>query len=193
MRPNRVCGAMLVFLLSGSLSISAQTSKKKSSKFETLIDQLINQVDQQMLDRDKQSTVLSTFYKKLQEVEQKVVDDRTPLARQVAISRESMLTADEMIRDPKNKARVTEFAAFLRRSVVRDQELFDKALRQSESIRFQHERQLAKIRSEQTILKSIRRDLERLKAFPTNSERTSFFLNTVKSFLDGLSAVSGSE
>lgn len=183
---------MVLFLSSSFLAVNAQTAKKKNSKFGTLVDQLIFQVDQQVMDRNKQAAALQEFYKALQDTELQVLDERTPIARQSAISRESMLTADEMIRDPKNKARVTEFAAFLRRSVTRDQELFDKSLRRAETIRFEHERQIAKIKSEQTILTNIRRDLERLKMFPSSGERTAFFLNSVKSFLEGLSAVSGS-
>jgi hypothetical protein len=189
----RLSGLLLVFLLSGSLvCISGQEGKKKkTSKFDTLIDQLIEQVDKQVLDRNKQLTALKEFYDKLDKNELQVLDERTDLARGSANSREAMLTADEMIRDPKNKARVSEFAAFLRRAVTRDQDLFSNSLRRAETIRFQHDRQLAKIKSEQTTLKNIRRDLERLKAFPSDKERAAFFLNSVKGFLDGLNAVTG--
>ncbi|HKR61611.1 MAG TPA: hypothetical protein VJS64_18130 [Pyrinomonadaceae bacterium] len=183
--------AVVVLLAASSVGSAQDNKKKKSSKFETLVDQLTEQVDKQLQDRNKQLASLNELYQKLDKLELQVLDERTEIARRNAISREALLTSDEMIRDPKNKARVTELAAFLRRSITRDQDLFDRSLRHAETIRFQHERQIAKIKSDQTVLKNIRRDLERLKAFPTDKERASFFLNTVKSFLDGLSSLPG--
>ena len=190
MKRHCLLGLLVVFLLTSNLVASAQTTKK-SSTFETLIDQLTEQVDKQMQDRNKQIEALNEFYKQLDVLELKVLEERTELARTAAISREALLTSDEMIRDPKNKARVTELAAFLRRSITRDQELFDRSLRRAETIRFEHERQIAKIKADQAVLKGIRRDLERLKAFPSGKERVSFFLTSVKTFLDGLSQLPG--
>lgn len=189
MKRHCLLGLLVIFLLTGNLVASAQT--KKGSTFETLIDQLTEQVDKQMQDRNKQLAALNEFYKQLDVLELKVLEERTELARTAAISREALLTSDEMIRDPKNKARVTELAAFLRRSITRDQDLFDRSLRRAETIRFEHERQIAKIKSDQTVLKGIRRDLERLKAFPSDKERVSFFLTSIKSFLDGFSQLPG--
>ena len=190
MKRHSLLGLLMVFLSMNVLVASAQTTKK-SSTFETLIDQLTEQIDKQLQDRNKQLASLNEFYGKLDELELKVLDERTQIARTSAVSREALLTSDEMIRDPKNKARITELAAFLRRSIIRDQELFDGSLRRAETIRFQHERQIARIKSDQTVLKGIRRDLERLKSAPLGKERVSFFLSSVKSFLDGLDQVSG--
>jgi hypothetical protein len=51
--------------------------------------------------------------------------------------------------------------------------------------------QTAGIKSDQTVLKGIRRDLERLKAFPSGNERVSLFLSSVKAFPDGVGQLPG--
>lgn len=195
-RLNRQMGsALLVLLLCSAVwsqNDAGPKKQKKPSTFDTLIDQLIDQVDKQMTDRNSQIAKLDELYTEINRIEQVNLTEMTSRARMAAISREAMITTDEMIRDPKNIARVSELGAFLRRSITRDQELFDKSLRRSESLRFEYDRQIAKIKSEQTVLKNIRRDLESLKKFPTGKERASFFLNTVKSLLDGLSSATGS-
>ena len=182
-----VTGCILVIHCSG---LAALASGPKKSPFDAIIEQLITEVDLQMEDRAQEAAALKTLYDKFTKIEQDDLNRNLSDARAAAVQREAVVTADEMIRDPQGNARASALAAYLRRTVVRDQELLDQYVKKSEAVRFTYERQLAKIKTEQTILKNIRKDLESLKKYPTNKERMQFYLESVKSFLNGLGKIS---
>ena len=179
------CGltVTLMTLAVATLQVHAQ---KKHSNFEITIDSLIAQIDVQAQDRDKLLKKVNELYVTLKKSETEKLDNEIEVARLNAVMREALLTMDRMTQDARANARPGELIAFLDRVVLRDQELFETYLASKEKLRFEYERQLAKIKSEQTILKSVRRDLEQLKKFPTGREQTIFFLSSVKTLLDGL-------
>lgn len=158
----------------------------KRSRFDFTIDTLIAHIDLEMQDRAKVLGVVNQLYATLKKDELDKFDNEIDIARLAAIQREALLTMDKMTLDSKANARVTELVGFLDRVVDQDQHLFDSYLASKETLRFEYERQLAKIKSEQTSLKNIRRDLETLKKFPTGREQTIFFLSSVKTLIDGL-------
>ena len=187
----RILTILLFVFVASPGTAEAQKAKKPPSTIEALLDQVSAQTDAQIKDRAKQIAVLQTLYGDIVKTEEESLDNNIVISRRAAIAREAMITADEMLRDPDNKARVGELASYLRRTITRDQELFDKYVKQSETRRFQYERQLAKIKSQQTILRGIRRDLDRLRQYPTDKERTMFFLSSLSTVLDGLNALPG--
>jgi len=184
---NQILILMFFVLVSGG-TVNAQGDAKKST-INVLIDQVAAQTDKQIADRAEQIKMLQELYKKFENTEQENLERNLRESRRSANSREAMITADEMLRDPDNNARLAELAAYLRRAITRDEELFDQYVKQSEMKRFAYELQLAKIKSQQTILRKIRKDLDRLRLYPTDKERTMFFLNTLKTVVDGLSAL----
>jgi len=175
----------VMLMICAAANLQAQAQKKRTN-FEITIDSLIAQIDVQAQDRDKMLGVVNKLYVALKQSENEKLDNEIEIARLNAVMREALLTMDRMTLDAKGNARPGELVAFLGRVVDRDQELFDSYLASKEKLRFEYERQLAKIKSEQTLLKSVRRDLEKLKNFPTGKEQTIFFLSSVKSLLDGL-------
>lgn len=174
----------VMLMIFAAANFQAQAQKERSN-FEKTIDSLIAQIDIQTQDRDKMLKIVNQLYVKLKQSENEKLDNEIEIARLNAVMREALLTMDRMTLDAKGNARPTELVAFLGRVVDRDQQLFDAYLASKEKLRFEYERQLAKIKSEQTLLKSVRRDLEKLKQFPTGKEQTIFFLSSVKSLLDG--------
>jgi len=179
---------LMLFVLVSTGTINAQDNAKKST-INVLIDQVAAQTDKQIADRAAQIKMLQDLYKKFEETESDNLDRNLRESRRSANSREAMITADEMLRDPDNNARLAELAAYLRRAITRDEELFDQYVKQSETKRFAYELQLAKIKSQQTILRKVRKDLDRLRLFPTDKERTMFFLSTLQTVVNGLSAL----
>ena len=178
----------MFFVLVSAGTINAQDNAKKST-INVLIDQVAAQTDKQIADRAAQIKMLQDLYKKFEETESDNLDRNLRESRRSANSREAMITADEMLRDPDNNARLAELAAYLRRAITRDEELFDQYVKQSETKRFAYELQLAKIKSQQTILRKIRKDLDRIRLYPTDKERTMFFLSTLQTVVNGLSAL----
>jgi hypothetical protein len=152
-------------------------AQDKRSRFDITVDNLIAQIDIQVQDRGKVVKILDDLYKSLKEDEAEKLDQKIESARRSAIQREALLTADRMILDPNGKARVSELVGFLDRVVTRDQQLFDQYVSSKETLRFEYERQLAKIKGEQTVLKNVRRDLERLKKFPSDKSTPNSILN----------------
>ena len=179
---------LMFFVLVSAGTINAQDNAKKST-INVLIDQVAAQTDKQIADRAAQIKMLQDLYKKFEETESDNLDRNLRESRRSANSREAMITADEMLRDPDNNARLAELAAYLRRAITRDEELFDQYVKQSETKRFAYELQLAKIKSQQTILRKIRKDLDRIRLYPTDKERTMFFLSTLQTVVNGLSAL----
>src|SRR5688572_19042454 len=151
-----------LLVLSVLLVVAGPSYSQKRSSFEITVDTLIEQVDIQMQDRSRLIALVNELYSKLKDSERDALDALIGSARLSAIQRDALVTADRMIQDPKNMARVTELVAYLDRIVKRDQELYDQYVSSKESVRFEYERQLAKIKSEQTLLKGIRKDLERI-------------------------------
>ena len=179
---------LMFFVLVSAGTINAQDNAKKST-INVLIDQVAAQTDKQIADRAAQIKMLQDLYKKFEETESDNLDRNLRESRRSANSREAMITADEMLRDPDNNARLAELAAYLRRAITRDEELFDQYVKQFETKRFAYELQLAKIKSQQTILRKIRKDLDRIRLYPTDKERTMFFLSTLQTVVNGLSAL----
>ena len=179
---------LMFFVLVSAGTINAQDNAKKST-INVLIDQVAAQTDKQIADRAAQIKMLQDLYKKFEETESDNLDRNLRESRRSANSREAMITADEMLRDPDNNARLAELAAYLRRAITRDEELFDQYVKQSETKRFAYELQLAKIKSQQTILRKVRKDLDRIRLYPTDKERTMFFLSTLQTVVNGLSAL----
>ena len=179
---------LMFFVLVSAGTINAQDNAKKST-INVLIDQVAAQTDKQIADRAEQIKMLQELYKKFEKTESDNLDRNLRESRRSANSREAMITVDEMLRDPDNNARLAELAAYLRRAITRDEELFDQYVKQSETKRFAYELQLAKIKSQQTILRKIRKDLDRLRLYPTSKERTMFFLSTLQTVVNGLSAL----
>jgi hypothetical protein len=179
---------LMFFVLVSAGTINAQDNAKKST-INVLIDQVAAQTDKQIADRAEQIKMLQELYKKFEKTESDNLERNLRESRRSANSREAMITADEMLRDPDNNARLAELAAYLRRAITRDEELFDQYVKQSETKRFAYELQLAKIKSQQTILRKIRKDLDRLRLYPTDKERTMFFLSTLQTVVNGLSAL----
>jgi hypothetical protein len=179
---------LMFFVLVSAGTINAQDNAKKST-INVLIDQVAAQTDKQIADRAEQIKMLQDLYKKFEETESANLERNLRESRRSANSREAMITADEMLRDPDNNARLAELAAYLRRAITRDEELFDQYVKQSETKRFAYELQLAKIKSQQTILRKIRKDLDRIRLYPTDKERTMFFLSTLQTVVNGLSAL----
>jgi hypothetical protein len=185
MRKNFVL-LMVVAISLNALFAGQAYAQDKRSRFDITVDSLIVQIDIQIQDRGKVVKILNDLYESLKDSETTNLDWRIESARRSAIQREALLTADRMSLDPNGKARVSELVGFLDRVVTRDQQLFDQYLSSKEALRFEYERQLAKIKGEQTVLKNIRRDMERLKKFPSDKEQARFYLESVRGLLDGL-------
>ncbi|MBV9925260.1 MAG: hypothetical protein JOZ96_09620 [Acidobacteria bacterium] len=178
----------VLLVLAAATSAAAQESKKRKTSIEVLIGQIAAQLDQMEQDRGNQLKAIKTLYESLNEIETEDLDDQIDTARTSARLREAIATADLMIDSPQDKTRASALAAFLRRAVTRDQELFDTYVKQAAEARFSRERQVAKIKTEITLIQSLRRDLEKLKKFPTDSERTRFFLESAQTALDAITA-----
>jgi hypothetical protein len=176
---------LAALLLIGCLSSPAQGQHKRS-RFEVTVDSLISEVDVQLEDRGKLIKLVGKLYEDLKQNEVESLDLQVERARLSAVQREALITADRMALDPESKARASEIIDFLDRLLTRDQQIYDQYVTSKESVRFEYERQLAKIKSEQTVLKSIRKDLENLKKLPRDKEQAQFFLGSVKTLLDGL-------
>jgi hypothetical protein len=187
---RRILILLALVLISAAATVKAQEQAKKShSTITALIDQVAAHTDKQIKDRAKQIEVLEMLFQGLEKTEQANLERNIRSSRSAANSREAMVTVDEMLRDPNNNARLAALAAYLSRSITRDQELFDEFVKQSETKRFEYERQLAKIKAQQTVLRNIRQDLDRLRLYPSDKERTMFFLTSLKKVVDGLSAL----
>jgi hypothetical protein len=190
----RILILITLVLIGAPAIVKAQEDKKKPrSTITQLIDQVAEQTDKQIKDRAKEIEMLQKLYQGIEETEKANAERNIRNSRESANKREAMVTADEMLRDPNNNARLAELAAYLRRAITRDQELFDQFVKESETKRFQYERQLAKIRAQQTVLRNIRQDLDRLRLYPNDKERTMFFLTTLKAVVDGLGALPGAK
>lgn len=183
----KIVGCVLLILVA-SATAAAQNSKKRKPTIEVLIQQISAQLDQMEQDRGNQLKVIKELYKSLNEAEADNLNSNIVTARIAARQRETLVTADGMVESPQEQTRASALADFLRRSITRDQELFDTYVKQAAEARFSRERQIAKIKSEVTLIQSIRRDLDKLKKFPTDSERTRFFLESAQVALDALTA-----
>jgi sugar-specific transcriptional regulator TrmB len=178
----------LLLLLAASTTAAAQDSKRRKPTIDILIQQIAAQLDQMEQDRGNQFKAIRALYDDLNKAETENLNRNIGQARVAARLREAIASADAMIENPKEQTRAGALAGFLRRSVTRDQELFDAYVKQAAESRFSRERQIAKIKSEVTLIQAIRRDLEKLKKFPTDSERARFFLESAQTALDAITA-----
>lgn len=178
----------VLLVLALSASATAQSQKKRKPTIEVLILQISAQLDQMEQDRNNQIKTIRTLFKEINRAESENLDRIIDVARTSARQREAIVSADDMIANPEEQTRASALAEFLRRSITRDQELFDIYVKQAAETRFSRERQLAKIKSEITLIQSIRRDLEKLKKFPTDAERTRFFLESAQVALNAITA-----
>lgn len=178
-----ICGALLVACL--PLVAAAQKTKKKPT-IEALIIQISAQLDQMEQDHRNQLKAIEELFEKVTQSEQDNLQRKLGAARVAAMQREAIVTSDDMIDSPRENTRAGAFAAYLRRSSTRDQELFDAYVKNVADTRFSRERQIAKIKSQITLIQSIRRDLEKLKKFPTDGERARFFLDSAQVALDAI-------
>lgn len=182
-----LCCALLL-LGAATTSAAAQDAKRRKPTIDLLIQQLAAQLDLMEQDRGNQLKAIKSLYNDLNKAETENLNNNISQARTAARLREAITSADDMIENPKEKTRASALAEFLRRSVTRDQELFDTYVKQAAEARFSRERQIAKIKSEITLIQAIRRDLEKLKKFPTDGERARFFLDSAQLALDALTA-----
>jgi hypothetical protein len=180
------CALLMVVVLSAN--VAAQNQKKRKPTIEVLILQVSAQLDQMEQDRGNQLNTINALLKRISDAESGNLDRNIDIARTSARQREAIVSSDVMIGDPKEQTRPTALAEFLRRSAVRDQALFDTYVKQAAEMRFSRERQVAKIKSEITLIQSLRRDLEKLKKFPTDAERARFFLDSAQVALDAITA-----
>ena len=181
-------GCALLALAVLTTDAQAQGQKKRKPTIEVLILQISAQLDQMEQDRGNQLKTIKTLFASINGAEARNLERNIDIARTSARQREAIVSADAMIAEPEEQTRAGALAEFLRRSITRDQELFDAYVRQSAERRFSREQQVAKIKSEITLIQSIRRDLEKLKKFPTDAERTRFFLESAQVALDALTA-----
>lgn len=181
-----LCCALL--LLAATTTAAAQDAKRRKPTIELLIQQIAAQLDQMEQDRGNQLKAIKTLYNDINKAETENLNNNIGQARTAARLREAIASADAMIDSPREQTRAGALAAFLRRSITRDQELFDAYVKQAAEARFSRERQVAKIKSEVTLIQAIRRDLEKLKKFPTDSERARFFLESAQTALDAITA-----
>jgi hypothetical protein len=173
-------------LLCVSTAAAATKDKKRKSNIDSLVLQISAQLDQMEQDRRNQLKAIKELYDRINTIELENLERNIVQARTSAMQREAITTADDMVASPLEKTRAGSIAEFLRRSITRDQELFDAYVKQLAETRYSRERQIAKIKSEITLIQSIRRDLEKLKKFPTDQERARFFLESVKLALDAI-------
>jgi hypothetical protein len=181
----KILGCALL-VLTAATNTAAQDSKKRKATIEVLIGQIAAQLDQMEQDRTGQLKVIKEFYTTVNKAESDNLDRNIDVARTAARQREAIVSADDMVQNPQEKTRAGALAEFLRRSITRDQELFDTYVKQAAEARFSRERQVAKIKGQITLIQSIRRDLGKLKKFPTDSERTRFFLQSAQTVLDAI-------
>ncbi len=175
-----------VFFILSSVA-QAQESKDKRSAFVQTVDILLEQIDIQTEDRNKLLKTLKTLITEIKASESRNLDDRIQNARNTAVGRESLLTAEKLINEPNKFTVKTNLIEFLHRVIVNDQQLYDEYLKQKSVIQFQLEKQVAKIRAEQLLLAAVRRDLEKVKFFPLKKERATFFLSSISKVLGSLS------
>ena len=178
--------AVAVFCILSNVA-QAQESKDKRSAFVQTVDALLVQIEAQTEDRNKLLKTLKTLSTQLKIIESSNLDNRIQIARNTAVGRESLLTAEKLIDKPNKFTVKTNLIEFLHRVIENDQQLYDEYLQQKTEIQFQLEKQVAKIRAEQTLLAAVRRDLEKVKFYPLKKERAKFFLSSVSKVLDGLS------
>jgi hypothetical protein len=183
----KVLGCALL-VLAAATNAAAQGSKKRKPAIEVLISQIAAQLDLMEQDRGSQLKAIKTLYESVNRAETENLDRNIDAARTAARLREAITTADAMIDSPREKTRAGALAEFLRRAVTRDQELFDTYIKQAAEARFGRERQIAKIKGEVTLIQSLRRDIEKLKKFPTDGERARFFLESAQTALDAITA-----
>jgi hypothetical protein len=143
-------------------------------------------VNKQIQDRDKLVATLSELSKTLKTAELNNLDRRINRVRSSEIEREALFMSEILIEQTKNFTIKTELIEYLRRIVVKDQQIYDDYFEQKSAIRFQLNKQLAKIRTEQTLLKVLQKDLQKLKLYPSNKENFRFFLESASKLLDGL-------
>lgn len=177
-----------VFFILSSVA-QAQESKDKRSAFVQTVDILLEQIEIQTEDRNQLLKKLKTLTTQLKAIELSNLDNLLTIARPSAVGRESLLTAEKLIDKPNKFTVKTNLIEFLHRVIENDQQLYDEYLKQKSEIQFQLEKQVAKIRAEQTLLAAVRRDLEKVKFYPLKKERAKFFLSSVSQVLDGLSKI----
>ena len=166
-----------------------QNGKDKRSPFVKTVDLLLVQIDEQIEDRDNLIVKLKELSNNIKAISQDVLDERIEIARIAVSERESFRLTEELINDPNKFIVRTRLMDFLHRVTENDQALYDDYIEQKAANRFQLEKQLSKIRTEQTQLAAIRRDLEKVKFYPLKKERAKFFLSTATHVLDGFRKV----
>ena len=183
--------AILVILLTFLVAFSSHSSKAfaenaATKNFRILVDQLIAQIDKQIQDRDKLAESIEELYEKINTTEKKTIDRKVREAQYAAIQNEALLTTDQMVQNPKQKARVGELLAYLHRVLARDQEIIANYETKAEKARFEYESQIAKIKDENTVLQNIKQDLEKLKKYPTSKEQAEFVYRSAKELFEAL-------
>ena len=177
---------LLILLVVGILPGLAVAQKKA---FIQTVDMLIGQIDVQVEDRNRLVKELRKLSASLTGATLKNLDNRILVARNLLVERESLLTAETLIDEPNKYVVKTKLIEFLHRVTENDQTIYDDYVEQKASTHFELDKQLSKIRTEQTQLAAIRRDLEKVKFYPMKKERAAFFLSAVSNVLDGFRKV----
>ena len=171
-------------------AIQAQGGKDKRSAFVQTVDILIEQVEIQSQDRDTLLKKLRELAAQLKAAQTANLDNRILIARDSAVERQALITAENLTDNPKRAVIKTNLVEYLHSVVEKDQQLYEDYLKQKSEVGFQLEKQIAKIRAEQTQLAMIRRDLEKIKFYPLKKERARFFLSSISKTLGGIGKLS---
>jgi hypothetical protein len=172
-------------LLAVSLLAPALASAQGKKDFDTLVTELVDQVEVQIEARQKLITKIEKLYEDLTDATQKSFVNAQTISRRTEMIDDAVLTSDGIIRHQEDGV-IVPMKSFLGRAIDRDNAFFDTYQEQYDRIRFGYERELANLKGEQTLLKAIRRDLETVRNYPDGKDRSLFFLNSVKAVLNSL-------
>ncbi len=149
-----------------------------SSDFESLIGQIVAQLDQQSKSDQLLIDQTMKLRKSIQTAEDNLAANRIAPARLHVVEREALIAVNEMIANPKRTK--LHLDSFLRRAREGEESILKRAVDGPAATRLETTRLAAQIKARRAILADLRRDVEVLKKFPTAQERLEFLKNNVE-------------